>query len=290
MYFLLTIFTPTYNRADLLCRLFKSLQLQTLKKFEWLIVDDGSTDNTKVVVEKMMKDSAFPIRYEYQENGGKHRAINRGVSIARGNWFFIVDNDDSLPRNSIELIVKWINTVEDNQHFAGVAGMKTDKNGSNIGGTICKDFVDQYPFKIDFRGDLAEVWRTSILKEYPFPDYEGEKYCAECLVWFRIGQKYKVRYFAETIYHYEYQLDGLSFLSVINRRLSPTYTALTNIETMNFSCPFRRRLRAAINFWRFIWFKKWDWECFDRLPIWTFLCLPLGAFFLIIDTVKLRRC
>lgn len=103
---LITIFTPTYNRAELLPRLHKSLQEQTNKNFEWIVVDDGSTDNTKEVIENIIlqQENDFPIRYFYKENGGKHTAINRGVREANGDLFFIVDSDDILTFNSVELI------------------------------------------------------------------------------------------------------------------------------------------------------------------------------------------
>ena len=104
---LITVFTPTYNRAKLLPRLYKSLQEQTNKDFEWVIVDDGSTDNTKEVIDNIItqQENDFPIRYFYKENGGKHTAINQGAKEAKGELFFIADSDDVLLfRNSISTI------------------------------------------------------------------------------------------------------------------------------------------------------------------------------------------
>ena len=101
----ITVFTPTYNRAHLLPRLYKSLCAQTCKDFEWVIVDDGSVDDTKSIIDGFINDNSITIRYFCQENGGKHRAINRGVKEAKGNLFFIADSDDTLPEKSIETVL-----------------------------------------------------------------------------------------------------------------------------------------------------------------------------------------
>ena len=126
---MITVFTPTYNRAKLLPRLYESLCEQTYRGFEWLIVDDGSKDDTCEVVESFMNrndnengNNNFPIRYIYQENGGKHRAINHGVREAKGELLLIFDSDDSLPDNSLELITKVYSQIKDDESFGGVCG------------------------------------------------------------------------------------------------------------------------------------------------------------------------
>ena len=111
---MITVFTPTYNRAYCLGNLFNSLCSQTYTDFEWLIVDDGSTDNTKSLVEGFCCNSNINIRYVYQKNGGKHRAINRGVAEARGELFFIVDSDDTLPGDSLETISVYAQGINSN--------------------------------------------------------------------------------------------------------------------------------------------------------------------------------
>ena len=101
----ITIFTPTYNRDYIIINLYKSLLIQTLKDFEWLIIDDGSTDNTELLVSSFIKDNKINIRYIKQQNGGKHRAINKALEEAKGELFFIVDSDDQLVDNAIERIL-----------------------------------------------------------------------------------------------------------------------------------------------------------------------------------------
>ena len=103
--------------------MYESLKKQTFKDFEWLIVDDGSIDGTRDLVEGWVTEGHLDIRYYYQENGGKHRAINKGAQLAKGEWFFIVDSDDTLPEDSLKITSKWIDTVRDDETFAGVCGV-----------------------------------------------------------------------------------------------------------------------------------------------------------------------
>ena len=121
----ITVFTPTYNRMDLIEKLYQSLLQQTKKNFEWLVVDDGSTDDTEKYFGKISsKPQPFPIRYIKQENGGKHRAINKGVKSASGDLFFIVDSDDYLTENAIDKINQWISTLDGSHKWAGISGLK----------------------------------------------------------------------------------------------------------------------------------------------------------------------
>ena len=115
--YLITVFTPTYNRAHLLPRLFQSLKQQTAAEFEWIIVDDESSDETETVVKKFLDErTPFPIRYYKQKHGGKHRAVNLGVKEARGSYFYIVDSDDWLPDYAVELLQKWLKEIEQSKN------------------------------------------------------------------------------------------------------------------------------------------------------------------------------
>jgi glycosyltransferase involved in cell wall biosynthesis len=105
----ITVFTPTYNRSELLVRLYESLKMQNNKNFEWVIVDDGSSDNTTELVELWQHEQKVQILYYKQLNGGKHRAINKGISLANGLLFFIVDSDDFLLPESIDIIINKYN-------------------------------------------------------------------------------------------------------------------------------------------------------------------------------------
>ncbi len=211
---MITVFTPTYNRSHLLERLYKSLEKVGYDNFEWLIVDDGSNDSTKEIIEQFQLNANFKIRYFYKENGGKHTAINEGVRIAYGELFFIVDSDDQLPEDSLIKIASYYEEIKDSEDVAGIAGKRFFLNNEMI-----NESLHQKKFKMstfDFRHqlrctqDMAEVYKTSVLLKYPFPEFCGEKFMTESIVWNRISENYQLLYIDEYIYLGEYQENGLT--------------------------------------------------------------------------------
>lgn len=213
----LTVFTPTYNRGYIIEKLYRSLQRQTFHDFEWVVVDDGSSDNTESLFQSFMSgDNFFPIRYIKVKNGGKHRAINRGVLEASGELFFIVDSDDYLTDDALAVIDSVEKTIPDSQksHFGGVCGLKAYDLNTPIGTSFSGDFLDitslERP-KHKINGDKAEVFYTSIIKQYPFPEFENENFLTECVVWDRIAEDgYKLRFFNEISMICNYLDDGLT--------------------------------------------------------------------------------
>ena len=255
---MITIFTPTYNRAEFLAPLYDSIKNQSSKDFEWVIVDDGSTDNTHSTVAEIINshDGSFPIRYFKKPNGGKHTAINMGVNVAEGELFFILDSDDELPNNSLEIVYEEWGKVKNNPLIAGVAGLDINKtNNRIIGSGLPLREIDCNAMDIRFRykvkGDLKEVFRTSVLKDFPFPEIDGERFCPEQLVWFQIAQKYKLHYFNKAIYCAEYQENGLSSQITRARMNSPIASMMTYAELNGYDVPLKEKAKAAINFWRF---------------------------------------
>jgi len=251
----LTIFTPTYNRIYIIENLYKSLSKQTCQDFEWLVVDDGSTDNTGELFLDWTKEEKFSIRYIKQENGGKHRAINRGVKEAKGELFFIVDSDDYLAEDAIEKILSCYDKIKDKKEFGGVCGLKCYPDGTRVGGEDdfgmldCNSLDFRYKYKV--KGDMAEVIRTDVMREFPIPEFQGEKFCPEALFFNRIAQKYILRYFYEKIYICDYLPDGLTANITKIRMLSPKSSALFYAELTKYRIPFVQKLKAAINYWRF---------------------------------------
>ena len=210
-----TVFTPTYNRAHTLTRLYLSLKNQTCFDFEWLIVDDGSTDNTPQLLDEFCKENnPFTIRHYRQDNSGKHVAINEGVDLANGKLFFIVDSDDYLVKTAIESLLKWESEIHDRKDFAGVAGNRGYHNGDLIGSTFFGDYIDATSLereKYSISGDKAEVLYTDVLKRNKFPVFKGEKFITENVVWYEIASKgLKIRWVNSIIYITEYLDDGLS--------------------------------------------------------------------------------
>lgn len=299
---MITVFTPTYNRADLLTGLYNSLCKQKCQQFEWIIVDDGSTDDTKTVVDKMLneqerKDDSFQIRYFYKENGGKHTAINRGVQEAKGDLFLILDSDDELPEKSIKNISVRYEEIINDDSFGGICGLMAHRSGESISTFPEKvketnpDFIDcseiDLRYKYHFQGDLCEVFKTSVLREFPFPEYKGERFCPEALVWNRIALKYKLRTFNDVIYYRDYLDDGLTSKIVKIRMDSPMASMVCYSEMCRCNLPFVQKLKAAINYWRF----EACSDCKDKLQIGRlWLCAkPIGRFMHKRDVANLER-
>lgn len=277
----ITIFTPTYNRAHLLPRLYESLYKQTFKDFEWVIVDDGSVDGTEHIIESFINEKIIPIKYIKQSNGGKHRAINKGVQEAKGELFFIVDSDDYLTNNAIERINNQYSSIKNNECFAGICGLKCFSDGTKVGGGGNFGILDctslEFRYKYNIRGDMAEVLRTEVLKQYPFPEIENEKFCPEAVLFNRIAKKYKLRYFYENIYVCDYLPDGLTAKITKIRMQSPKASMICYSELVHSRIPFIQKLKSAINFWRFSFCSDESLrDKISRSGIGWLICHPIG--------------
>lgn len=253
---MITILTPTFNRAHLLPRLFESLTHQTDFNFEWLVIDDGSTDETSdLFAGNTFLSAPFSIRYYRQKNGGKHRALNAGVKQAKGNFIFIADSDDWLLPQSVAIVGQHTSAIVDDNTFAGVAGLDVFDDERIVGTGLSQYIIDCNAMDIRYRyhvdGDLKEVFKTTVLQEFPFPEIQDEKFCPEQLVWFRIAQKYKLRYFNTPIYVAEYQPNGITASIIRVRMLAPQATCMMYAEMLAYKIPFKEKIKAAINFWRF---------------------------------------
>jgi glycosyltransferase involved in cell wall biosynthesis len=278
----ITILTPVYNRASLLPRLFDSLLRQTFKDFEWIVVDDGSTDNTRQVLADLKErcGDAFPMTCLYKDNGGKHMAINIGVARARGELFFIADSDDMLPADSLAIVAEEWRLVSGDPSFGGLAGLDMAMDSHKVMGSgLPSERLDATTIDIRHRyhvtGDMKEVFRTEVLREFPFPEFQGERFCPEQLVWFRIARHYKLRYVNKPIYIAEYQPDGITAGITRARMKSPSASMLAYAELTECPVPLKVRIKAAINFWRF-WYCRTATSVVPHIaPVWH--CLkPVG--------------
>lgn len=214
---MITIFTPVYNRAHMIGQLYQSLIQQVNFNFEWLVIDDGSDDGIEDIFYKWMKEerTPFKIRFYRQKNGGKHRAVNRGVELAEGEAFFIVDSDDYITKDAVCLIHQWWEQIADDNSFAGISGFRGKRDGKRIGDVPSfKTFVDATNLergKYGLLGDKAEVYKTSVLKQYPFPEFTGENFLTEAVIWDKIAYDgLKIRWFNRIITICEYREDGLT--------------------------------------------------------------------------------
>lgn len=210
----ITVFTPTYNRAYILENLYRSLQRQSFTDFEWLVVDDGSSDGTDALVAKWSGEgNPFPIRYFKQDNGGKCRAINRGLGLARGELFFTVDSDDYLTDDALEKVARWEAELPKDRKFCGFAGNlgtapDVTPNKPLEGAYFDGNAFDRYGV---VEGERASVFYTEIHRRYLYPECPGEKFMIESVTWNRMAYDgYKMRFFNDIIWIYEYKEDGLT--------------------------------------------------------------------------------
>ncbi len=209
-----TVFTPTFNRKELLEKLYKSLQKQTYTDFEWLIVDDGSTDGTGEKVKEFLEESKLDIKYFYKENGGKQRAYNFATDKANGELFICLDSDDEYVENGFETILKYWEKYEKNGEIAGMGYLSMYPDGEIIGSSFPEKEMISTQFdiynKYGVKGDKGLMFRTEIIKKYKFPVFDDEKFITEAVVYNRICEKYKMVYVNEKIEIKEYQEDGLT--------------------------------------------------------------------------------
>ncbi len=294
----ITVLTPTYNRAETLPRLAASLEVQSFCDFEWLVVDDGSTDGTAQLLSSLCEASSFPVRTIRCENGGKHRALNRGIPEVRSSWIFIVDSDDLLPADSLEKLARLARQADGDPSAGGVMGLKQTLDGRLVGERLPLDSGPRDAATLTFvdriRGDKAEAFKTDVLRRYPFPEFEGERFITECVVWFRIARDgWKLYLSNEILYSCEYRADGLSARSLDLRLRNPEGTLLFYIEELALPFPGRLLLREAANLVRFaIHFRKLR-PTLAGLPArgrrLALLALPVGAVAALADRARATR-
>lgn len=212
---MISVFTPAYNRANELKKLYNSLINQSFRDFEWVIVDDGSTDNTMEVVSDFIKENLININYYKQENGGKSLAHNKGVELAKGEFFVGIDSDDYFTNNALEIINKYFQIIESNDDLAGICFLNYKDGTSEIIGTefpqneMIETYYNIYN-KHNVTGDKEMVFKTKILKEYLFPIFPGEKFVPEALLFNRICKKYKFLCVNEAVIYKKYLDEGYS--------------------------------------------------------------------------------
>lgn len=219
--FSITVFTPTYNRAYILSNLYESLKRQSFHNFEWLIIDDGSTDNTEELVESWKNQlDFFSIRYYKQENGGKCRAINHALDLAQGELFFTVDSDDYLTDDALEKVNKWFGEIAGNESIAGIVANRGYTPFKTVNYCFAeehldKSLLDMYSFARDgkkvFDGERAFVFYTEFHKKYKYPEFAGENFMTEAVAWNRMANDgFLMRFYNDVIWVFEYKEDGLT--------------------------------------------------------------------------------
>lgn len=210
----ITIFTPTYNRAHLLERLYKNLCEQEYQNFEWLIIDDGSTDNTREIIENYKREGKLNIQYFYKENGGKHTAINFGLEKAQSDIFFLLDSDDFLEKSATKVVAEKWDIIRNTPSLCGIVGLSKFLNKEVRTDAFPEDdwvvsFTDIY-FKYKILGDKPVAFKTSVMKQFPFPENQGIHFVFEAVSWHEMAKKYNVLAVNDLLQYKEYTEDGIT--------------------------------------------------------------------------------
>ena len=210
----LTIFTPTHNRAYILPKLYESLCVQTCQNFEWLIVDDGSTDNSKELVDEWMGEGRIAIRYVYQQNGGKMRAFNKAASLADSELFVCIDSDDQLATEHVvdESFAYWDEHKNDalDKQVAGMVSLRLHKQRTKeIPGKLSHGSLHQ--ICTNYKGETTIFLLTDILRNYPYPSFEGENFITDVYIFDQMDEEYVFLFHPYFSQQCAYQKDGYTF-------------------------------------------------------------------------------
>lgn len=256
----LTIFTPTYNRAHLLPRLFESIRSQVSPEglVEWLVIDDGSRDDTETLLAGFAGERPDLVRYICVENGGKHRAVNLAAGLARGDWIMFLDSDDRLVDGAIAEVLETIHQIDDDARIGLLRGLKRFPGSK----TDHRFEARQNPCRhVDWISsqrplETAEVIRRTALKLHRFPDFPGEGFMSEGWLYHRLDRTHLTFFINKPWMDCFYQSDGLSARSRRIRADSSCSALAVYTVMLESQLPLRWRMRYAINWWRYLFHAK----------------------------------
>jgi glycosyltransferase involved in cell wall biosynthesis len=253
---LVTVLTPAYNRAALLEDVYRSLCAQTFKDFEWLVIDDGSTDDTVARLERWQRTAPFDLRWRSQPNSGKHVALNVGVGASRGRFVAVLDSDDRYLPTALETLVGHFDALPALQAatFANVEARARTEAGDLIGDPLPAPVVDSDNFSAHEAVHLVDttgMYRTAVLRDHPFPEDLG-RFVPEALVWNRIARRYRTRVVSDVVSVVRYQPGGLSARPLATRVAEAPANRTYYRELLSMPQGMRpsRRLRAYAGYVR----------------------------------------
>ena len=277
----LTVFTPAYNRAHTIGRTYESLCRQTSKDFEWLVVDDGSSDNTRQLVEGWIAEGKIPIRYIYQENQGMHGAHNTAYRNIHTLLNTCIDSDDYMPDDAVEKILNcW--RENGNDQLAGLIGLDVTQDGNVIGVPFPEGMERttlQGFYEAGGRGDKKLVYRTDVITRYPeYPLFEGERYVGLGYKYMLIDQDYQLAVLNEPLVIVEYQQDGSSFNMFKQYWRNPRGMAFYRKTEMLLAHSLKRKLMVCTHYVSSSIISR-NWRFIQESPkkLMTVLCIPSGV-------------
>ncbi len=265
---LISVFTPTYNRADLIHRVFESLQVQDFRDFEWIIVDDGSTDDTADTLEVYRKKADFPIKIYHQANQGKVAAINRGLNMAEGELFICFDSDDWCTQDAFSTIAMQWDALgpEERKAYCGISCLKVLPDQRMVGEdytrmkTMGESYIDRFNRRI--KGDKWEILRTDLHRQTLYDLAAHERYMAPEYAWLKMGRTHKTVFLNKALSIVEYQEGGISLNNLAHRASSPVSAMRFYQLAYKVSDNWGTRLRSTINLVRFAYHAR----CASELP------------------------
>lgn len=250
----LTVFTPTYNRAHTIGRTYESLVNQTCKNFEWLVIDDGSTDNTRELVEGWIKENKIPIKYIYKENGGLYTGYNTAYANIETELNVCVDSDDFMPDNAVELIVNYWKSNGGPQ-YAGITGLDFYLNDTPIGGYFPENYkigkLYEFNHKGIHAGDTKQVMRTDLMKKVsPMEGFAGEKNFNPVYLLLQAEELFPSLILNENLCYVDYQQGDSMSANIFHQYLnSPhSFAKLRRLEMTLKPNSLKNLLRVAIHY------------------------------------------
>ena len=283
----LTVFTPAYNRAHTIGRTYESLCRQTCKDFVWLVVDDGSSDNTRELVEHWISEGKISIRYIYQMNQGMHGAHNTAYRNISTELNTCIDSDDFMPDDAVEKILTFWRQHGSDQ-VAGIVGLDVTQDGKVIGTPFpdgMKTTTLQGFYNAGGKGDKKMVYRTEVINKYPeYPLFEGERYVGLAYKYMLIDQDYELLTLNEPLVIVEYQQDGSSFNMFKQYWNNPRGFAFFRKTEMQVARSLKRKLQVCTHYVSSsIMSRNWRFVQESPKKLLTVLCIPSGlALYLLI--------
>lgn len=287
---LYSILTPTYNRAHTLPKVYASLKQQTLQDFEWIIVDDGSSDHTAQLIQQWQQEAPFSIRYFKQLNGGHHVATNKTIREAQGQFCIPLDSDDQLIPEALERFLKHWETIPENQReqYVGITALIETEAGTLMGSKFPTDIFDSdtttMSYILRFGDDRKGMIRTEVLKRFPYPVFKDEKFMSDSIIWHRIAKIYKTRFVNDILCVTDYLPDGQTLNTVKHLCNNPKGSSLYYQELLDDPHPFSFKVRVGIHAYyvRYSLHAGYSWKQINqhmKHPVYRALGIIAGNFF-----------
>lgn len=285
---LLTIITPTYNRAHTLPKVYQSLKNQTDKRFKWMIVDDGSTDNTKDIVSIWKKENLIPIEYIKKQNGGKASALNIGIERLSTAYAVCLDSDDIFYKKAVEYALTELERVKNVKTCCGVLALRNNPDGTVMGG---REIPDKYQMvsaqdiflKLQLRTELICFYKTFILKQFKFPEFKGEKFVSPAWMQYEITKNYKYKTSHKHYCQCEYITDGLTKNKNKVIVKNPKGYTCVKRQSFNLSLGLKTRIKHGIMYdCGCLLSNEKNWLKGVKHKIWAVVLMPIAVIVMII--------